>query len=372
MKRLVNILIFCAVFVFGAAFVFIPLTKDQNCNAASISFKDVAPDYWGQSFISFASGVGIIKGYPSADGNFLFKPENPVTCEEAMQMIYQAVKNSGIGPSPSKPLSSLYEKLFADKTISPWAYECVAYGLEYGILCEEELAGFCTASEASREQVARWAAKALDMPYMPATSLPYTDKDKINKEDRIYVDLLMRMSIMVGDNSNRFNPKNSIKRVEFAVICTRIYELADKPLNIASKSQSLRGNIMSIGFIENRVYLSTAEGKAKVIDLENGAEIVYNGLTAYNGLKGIEIGKDAVIAWGPFGQVHVTTKTFLGKGRVKEVKAPAKDYSEIALLIEDGTVVYYFADRETSILNEPVAGQDVLFISDGVKILEIR
>ncbi len=372
MKRLVNILVFCTVIVFCATFLFIPLIKETGCSAASVNFKDVTPDYWGRPFISFASDVGIIKGYPSENGNFLFKPENPVSCEEAMQMIYQAVKNSGIGPSPSKPLSPSYEKLLSDKLISSWAHECVAYGLEYGILCEEELGGFRTAAKATREQVARWAARALNKPYMPATSLTYADKDRIDDNDRIYIDLLMRMSVMVGDNMNRFNPKDGIKRVEFAVICTRMYDLANKPLDCALESQSLGGNIMSIGFAENRVYLSADDGNVRVIDLENEAKIVYNGLTAYNGLKGIETGKDAIIAWGPFGQVHVTTKIFLGKGKVKEVQTQAEDYIKIAVLVEDGTVVYYFADGETSILNEPIVGHDVLFISDGVKILEIR
>jgi hypothetical protein len=39
--------------------------------------------------------------------------------------------------------------------------------------------------------------------------------------------------------------------------------------------------------------------------------------------------------------------------------------------LKDGKSVYYYIDGETSVIDEPMEGQDVIFIVDGVKIIEI-
>lgn len=390
MKRSIPVTIFSILLLFSMFVTIVPGDTDRVLALTPVKFKDVASGYWGRPYIEFASASGIIKGYAHKDGSVQFKPENPVSCEEAMQMIMQSVKNSGIGPAPDVPLTRKYEQHLIDNKIAPWAYECVSYGLEFGILLQEELAGFRTESgiavNATREQVARWTAKALtpypmsakpltfagSNPYMPATALTFLDKDKINPENRIYIDLLRRMSVMVGDSSNRFYPGQGIRRVEFAVICTKVYDLSGKPYEAGREIADYQGTITGVNEASDQIYLTMNDGSARVIDLSDNVEIVYNGLAAYNSLESIESGRDAIIAWGPFGQIHITTELFQGKGKVDDVSSVSGAYSKLGIRTGNGAVVYYFIDGETSILDIPKVGQSVTFISDGVKILEIQ
>ncbi|MDD4583102.1 MAG: S-layer homology domain-containing protein, partial [Eubacteriales bacterium] len=330
----------------------------------------------GRPFVDFAAEVGIINGYPMADGGLQFRPENPVSREESMQMIYKTVKNSGLGHSPDQTLSFKYEEQLISNQIAPWAWECVAYGLEYGILEKSELAGFRTdfgaPVPATRELAARWTAKALNRPLLSATSLNYIDKEQIEADNIFYVDLLKRMSIMVGDNTGRFNPKSNIKRVEFAVICTKVYDLASSPYDSNREIGYFQGTIIGVNDQKNKIYLSMTDGSIRVIDLKDNVSIVLNGEITYNGLDKIQSGRDVIIAWGPFNQVHINTKALLGEGTVLGITSLDGDSKEISIRLSDGAIVYYFLVRETFIQEEPKKGQDVMFIADGVKIIEIK
>ena len=113
------------------------------------------------------------------------------------------------------------------------------------------------------------------------------------------------------------------------------------------------------------------DGSIRVIDLKDKVSIVLNGEITYNGLDKIQSGRDVIIAWGPFNQVHINTKALLGEGTVLEVISLGDDCKEISIRLSDGAIVYYFLVRETFIQEEPEKGQDVMFIADGVKIIEI-
>jgi hypothetical protein len=372
MKKVSLIFVLIALLTWSVFFAPMPI---EIVHAAGNEFVDVAKDYWGKQFISFAADSNIIKGYALADGRYQFKPENPVTREESMQMVYQAVKNSGMRPSPIEGLSQKYEQILTTHSIAPWAWECVAYGLEYGILENDELNGFRTDAGASvsatREQVARWTAKAIDRRLMPATSLQYTDKDQITAGNEVYIDLLNRMNIMVGDNLGKFNPKSSIKRVEFAVICTRVYQLASSSYDLQQENRSYQGTITGVNATTGKIFMTLADGSAKVIEVQDKVQIVIDGEVAYNGLSKLQGSPKAIVAWGPFQQIHITTKVLLAEGTINQLNALSDTCTEIALRLSGGSIVYYFVDRETSIIDELQKGQDVIFIADGVKIIEI-
>jgi len=353
-----------------------PAMQVQTVHAASVDdFTDVAANYWGRQFIAFAADAGIINGYPASNGTFQFKPEDPVTKEESIQMIYQAVKNSGIKSAPEKDIISEYEAVLTENSIDKWAWECVSFAMENDVIEETELIDFRTDNnvpvKATREQVARWTAKAVERDLMPATSLDYPDKDLIAGENLVYADLLNRMSIMVGDNNGKFNPDSGIKRVEFAVICTRVYELADSSFDMNREYASYQGTVTSVNAQAGKIFMSMADGSARVIDVEKNAEIVFNGKKVYNNLNNIKSGQKAIIAYSTFGQVHISTEVLLCEGEIRQITPMGDAVSKLEIRISGGNTVYYFTDGVTSVLDEPKEGKDVVFIADGVKILEI-
>lgn len=376
MKRLSYATAFALLLASMVFYAYVPVSIAPVYGASVDDFTDVASNYWGRSYIGFAADAGIINGYPMANGRVQFKPEAAVSNEESMQMIYQAVKNSGTRPTPPEGQQETYKELLSSHQIAPWAYECISFGLANGILEEEELDGFRTANGASvpatREQVARWAAKAIDRTLMPATSLDYPDASSIAKENLVYVDLLNRMNIMVGDNLGKFNPKSQIKRVEFAVICTRVYDLAESIYSIDRETKSFQGTVTSFNQTAGALYLTTQTGEARVIELsKNPVEIVIDGVVTYNGLNALPAGQTVIVAWGPFPQILVSTKVMVGEGTIKEIEPIDETNQKVAIQLSGGSLVYYLMNGETSILAEPRVGRTSAFIADGVKLIEI-
>ena len=352
-----------------------PQAKTYVHGASVDDFIDVAKSHWGRPYIEFAADAGIINGYPLDNGRAEFRPEAPVSQEESMQMIYQAVKNSGTRPELPSDLSTAYQELLISNQIAPWAYECVSFGLEYDILAQTELDGFRTpagaAVPASREQVARWVAKAIDRDLMPATSLNYPDSAEIAPENLVYVDLLNRMKVMVGDNLGNFNPTSNIKRVEFAVICNHVYDLAESPYDISRENRSYQGTISSTNLTTRKIYLTMENGEARVVNFSDNIEIVIDGSVLYNGLSKLQSGQKVIVSWGASPQVLISTKVMLGEGTVRDVTSLDATCKKVTIRLSGGAQVYYLIDGETSILEEPKVGKNVIFIADGVKLIEI-
>lgn len=338
-------------------------------------FRDVAKDYWGRSFIGFAADAGIISGYPVAGGQLEFRPDNQVSREESMQMIYKAAVNSGTyQPLAAEPIEK-YEDLLTEHNIASWAWECVTFGLEHQILDASELASFRsdngTALPATREEAARWAAKSLHRSYLPATSLDYSDKEQIAPENLIYVDLLFRMNIMIGDNSGRFQPKAGIRRVEFAVICTRIYDLAAAPYTVEREYRIHSGTVSGSNGITGKIFLTTAKGTSRVIDLEASAEFVVNGrpVSRSEGFSALRSGQATIIAFSTFGQVHIQTGVVYGEGTVTALESLGGAVKAVSIKVPGGTV-QYFLTGDTIKVDTLKAGQTIRFLSDGVKLIE--
>lgn len=363
------------VFLLTLALLLAAPAAGPAAHAAGGGFTDVADSYWGAAFVGFAAEAGIINGYPLPDGRRAFRPENPVTREESMQMVYKAAVNSGARPAPAPDQPAAYADLLATHGIAAWAYECVAFGLAEGILSEAELGGFRndagTPLPATRLEVARWAAKALDRTYLAATSLDFPDKDKIARTDLIYADLLHRMNIMVGDEQGRFHPDANIRRVEFAVICTRMYDLADAPFSIGREVRSFTGTVSGSSADAGRIFLSTAAGGARILDVESTAVFLLDGRPASRAqaFAGLSEGALVSIASDSFGQVHIQTRPVSGQGRVEAVEPQGGGILAVTLTLAGGTARYYF-DPSSTAGPVPAAGQTLFFIADGVRLVE--
>lgn len=353
---------------------------------SAADFTDVPSSYWGYSYIDFSAGSGIINGYQSPDGTYRFLPEKSVTREEAMAMLYRALSAADSLKS-AEDFSARHAELMTENKIADWAKKYVAYGLEYKLIAESELADFTDDSglgiPAPREQVALWTAKAMGRNLSPAYSLIYVDKDSISTEKLPYIDLLYRQGIMQGDNTKMFHPADGIKRVEFAAVSNRVFESAKTGVYSEEREiQSYRGAVVSVDSYNSKIMMTQTDGTGRVIQINPKTQIVINGKVNYNGLTGIGTGMASVVAWGAFYdqndpdddafQLHVITKTQARTGLLTGIENKNADTSILTIENEDGDAIYYVLDKNSRTDRTPRKGTEVTFIADGIKILEMK
>ena len=375
--------------VFFAIVIFFPFQGGNYSYAMKASdFADIKTTYWGYSYIDFSAEKGIINGYRSNDGNYRFFPENQVSKEESITMLYRTL--SAVNQLKSTDdFTSEYADFFSENEIAGWAQRYVAYGLKYDILTQNEVIDFTDDKgigiPAPREQVALWTAKAMARRHSPAYSLVYTDKDSISKDLLPYIDLLYRQGIMQGDNTKMFHPANGIKRAEFAAICKRVFESANNTVFSEEKEvQSYRGTIVSVDTFNNKIMMTQSDGTNRVIQTNPKTQIVINGKVNYNGLGGIGTGSAGVIAWGAFYdpeqqntdehilQLHITTKMQTRTGLLTGMESLDSTTSRLEIENVDGDIIYYVLGKNSQIDGSLKKDTEVTFIADGIKILEIK
>lgn len=359
---------------------------DVSYAMSASDFTDVSVGYWGYSYIDFSAGNGIINGYPAPNGTYQFLPENSVSREESMTMLYRALSAAGKLKS-TEDFSADYADLFTESKIADWSRIFVAYGLKYELITPDELVDFTDENgrgiPAPREQVALWTAKAMGRTLSPAYSLTYVDKDSISSEKLPYIDLLYRQGIMQGDDTKMFHPASNIKRAEFAAISNRVFESEKTGTYSEDKEiQSYRGTIVSVDSYQNKIMMTQSDGTGRVIQINPKTQIVINGKVNYNGLTGIGTGSAAVVAWGAFYdessadddvlQLHIITKTQTRTGLLTGVEQLDSSTSVLEIENEDGDPIYYVLDQNSSTDRTPQKGKAVTFIADGIKILEMK
>lgn len=352
---------------------------------SAVDFTDVAADYWGYPYIDFSAGNGIINGYQSPNGSYRFLPENPVSREESMTMLYRALSAADKLKS-TEDFSVDYAELFAENKIADWSKKFIAYGLKYELITASEIVDFTDDNglgiPAPREQVALWTAKAMGRNLSPAYSLIYSDKDSISSEKLPYIDLLYRQGIMQGDDTKMFHPASNIKRAEFAAISNRVFESAKAgTYSVDKEIQSYRGNIVSVDSNQYKIMMTQSDGTGRVIQINPKTQIVINGKVNYNGLTGISTGSTAVVAWGAFYdesssddnvlQLHVITKTQTRTGLLTGIEKLDDSTSLLEIENEDGDTINYVLDKNSRTDGTPRKGTEVTFIADGIKILEM-
>jgi len=355
---------------FAAAAILVFSSPASGASSGVSAFSDVKTGYWGAPYIEFAASKAIINGYPQTDGSFRFKPEDPVSKEEAMQMLYKTMKNAGF----SSEITGDHKELLAAAKISPWAFECVSYGLDHGVLDASELQQFRNSAGASakatREEVARWASKAAEGILLPAVSLDFADTSNIKIQNLYYVDHLARMGVMLGDNKNNFNPGANIKRVEYAAICKRLYALAEASYDPGKESRSYQGVITKVDGASRALTLSQGTKAFRIIHIADSTEIFADGVRT--SFQSLPTGKAVVVAWGPFGQVHVATAPQVFSGQITEMKQRNADCTELAVMLSGGDVVRYFlSEKGTTVDGVPKTGEEVRLLTDGVELVEL-
>ncbi|HHY91096.1 MAG TPA: S-layer homology domain-containing protein [Clostridiales bacterium] len=201
-----------------------------NAFAASTTFSDINEAPWAKEYIIKMADAKIISGYfDETTLKATFKPNQQVTYVEAVQMIYNTLKAASKLKTTASVVSK-QEGLLKSNNIPQWAYEAIAYALEYNIVHPDDLKSFMKNGKqeyAKREDVAIFIGKALNMDELidPLPILDFVDAEMIKSIAVPYVDLLVKKGIVTGDTQKRFNPTKSITRAEMAVMCSKTYDL---------------------------------------------------------------------------------------------------------------------------------------------------
>ena len=347
---------------------------------AQTGFVDVADDYWGASYISTAAQAGIILGYPTRDeGVFRFDPENPVSKQESLTMIYRTLQGAGLLREETD-LSLQYTQMLSDGGIAGWAGPFAAYGFHYGYVLAGDFQSSRGPAPAPRQLVGQWAAKAMGYELAAAAILPYGDGASISSESFAYLDALYRNQIMTGDNKGDLNPLAGIRRVEFAAVCTRLLADAGSEALTPQAARKLEDSlILHSGIIKSvqdggrRFLLEKSDGATWSVQLSADAGVVLNGQAAsFGDLSSLENRFASVSClMGAGSQVLIETGVRVQTGRIESISSE-ENYGILTLSTDSGQQVRYCYDDNTLADVAIRKGIDVSLIADGAYVLEIE
>ncbi len=201
--------------------------------AAQINFTDINEAPWAKEYINKMAEKKIISGYfDKQTKKSTFKPNQPVSYIESVQMIYGTLKAASRLEATANIVNK-HANLLKTNNIPEWSHEAIAYAIEYNIVQEDELKGFMKNGKqaaAKREDVAIFIGKSLNMDELidPLPILDFVDAELVKPLAVPYVDLLAKKGIVTGDPQKKFHPKKSVTRAEMAVMCSKTYDLLSK------------------------------------------------------------------------------------------------------------------------------------------------
>jgi len=348
-------------------------------------FADVASGYWGAPYIESAVSEGIIKGYAvDATGTFVFKPENMVSKQESLAMLYRTLDKAGL-LKEATDLSLNYAPVLTRCSIADWAGLYAAYGFHYGVVAEADFAASTKTLKgggvnAPRQMVAAWSAKAMNYELSSVSILPYGDAMDVDAAVIPYVDALYRNNIMRGDTAKSFHAKDGVKRSEFAAICTRLLISARESGNDVQAARKFEesyiidsGTVKDINVTERTLLLLTVGGDSHRVQISSDAMIILNGQEVSFAALSVLWNKYTSISclMGAGKQVLIQTDVQVLSGTVEKLSFE-DDYAVLTLLKEDGNRIQYCYNDETAMEHVIAQGRVISFIADGVYLLETR
>ncbi|WP_281889283.1 S-layer homology domain-containing protein [Paenibacillus sp. YYML68] len=119
--------------------------------SGAVGFTDVQPDQWFAGAVSIAVKEKLVNGYEDNT----FRPEQRISRQEMVQLMYNAMKSAGYSSSLTKEASSELLKRFSDQGDVPaWAQEAAAAAIQEKIVSGMDNDRFAPGETADRAQSA--------------------------------------------------------------------------------------------------------------------------------------------------------------------------------------------------------------------------
>ena len=116
------------------------MSASMASNALAASFSDINDVPWSgaEQYINKAADLGIMVGDKDSTGKQVFRAKDRVTYCEAMQIAYSVLKETN-SLETTVDTTAKWTGVMQSANIPTWAYTSVAYGLESGIVSENDI-----------------------------------------------------------------------------------------------------------------------------------------------------------------------------------------------------------------------------------------
>jgi len=335
------------------------------------SFTDI-DGHWSLSYVEKAASWNIVTGY--TDGTF--RPENNVSCQEAMIMICKTLAQAGIEDVDGS-FTANWTDLLSRLGFADWSAGFAAQLLEHKYALEKDFAGFAAAVPAQRQLIGAWFARAIGLPQAPlCSSSAFTDSSLVRNDFIGEIDALKRFGVMNGYTDGSLRPTGPVKRAEFATMCVNSLVILEDLANSAGKERLKDTLFLAYGNLNvsnaaSREVQLTESGMNSLYRVPENAVILIDGVKSdFNALSSLSGKKLAVSClYGFDSQLIIQTHSAVEKGTLVSMTA-ASDFSLLTIALSNNLSVNYVLETE-EIPSGLEVGSQVSFISEGAHILEL-
>ena len=328
--------------------------------AATFADMNQAPWAGAEASINKAASLGLVVG-ETRNGKTYFRPRDSVSLSESCQLAYKLLIQTGKAKADDS-VTQKWTPIMNAYGIQSWAYPAVSYCLENGILATSNLSGFMKNGSnlpATREQAATILGRALTKGVSSytanETTTTFLDNSSISTEAKPYVALLKRVGVVNGDDSNKFNPKQTLNRTETAVLVTNLYGVLEKattpttpttPANPTISTQ--KGTVATM----TNFYVNLKDSAAYYMLASGGTTITLNGSSATMSdvVKLYKAGTSIDVTLTLDSNLHITKleatykETKKTKGSLTKVRYNKTDKEGSITIDKDST--YSFTDKD--------------------------
>ena len=337
----------------------------QPLSVYAATFADMNQVPWAgaEASINKAASLGLVVG-ETRNGKTYFRPRDSISLSESCQLAYKLLMQTGKAKADDS-VTQKWTPIMNAYGIQSWAYPAVSYCLENGILATSNLSGFMKNGSnlpATREQAATILGRALTKGVSSytanETTTTFKDNSSISTEAKPYVALLKRVGVVNGDDSNKFNPKQTLNRTETAVLVTNLYGVLEKattpttpttPTTHTNPTTSTqKGTVATM----TNFYVNLKDSAAYYMLASDGTTITLNGSSATMSdvVKLYKAGTSIDVTLTLDSNLHITKleatykETKKTKGSLTKVRYNKTDKEGSITIDKDST--YSFTDKD--------------------------
>ncbi|OBZ17511.1 S-layer homology domain-containing protein [Bacillus sp. FJAT-26390] len=199
--------------------------------ALTTPFKDVSSGHWAEKHIAKLALQGIIEGNTTTSGAFMFRPSENVSQQEAVLM---ALRFAGLDKKADQNAIIGFPTSFA---VSNFFKAYVTLAFQEGLLDQKEefeLAAKDTkvawgTKPATREWVTKLLVRAIEQEEEAArlqnTVSTFSDASQISTIYNGYVNAALKLDLVKGVTTVKFDPKANVNRASLATMFSRAEKL---------------------------------------------------------------------------------------------------------------------------------------------------